>query len=633
MTIHQILIKHWGYSTFRPMQEEIINSVISGKDTLALLPTGGGKSLCFQVPAMLKDGICVVISPLIALMKDQVENLKKRGINAVAVYSGMHYSEIEIALDNCIYSDIKFLYISPERLESEFTKLRLRKMKINLFAVDEAHCISQWGYDFRPPYLRISEIRHFFPNVPVLALTATATPNVVKDIQEKLLFKTTNVFQKSFERKNLIYAVIKEEDKLNRLIKIANKVKGVGIIYVRNRKKTKEIADFLEKNKISATNYHAGLDQKTRDFRQDLWMQEKKRIIVATNAFGMGIDKPNVRFVVHYDLPDCLENYFQEAGRGGRDEIKSYAILLYNQSDILDIQTNFENSYPELNDIKNIYNSLGNYFNLAVGCGKDISFDFDINDFCNNYKLRPITVFSALKFLEKAGYIFSNEALLNPSRLHFNIGREELYRFQVKNPQYDDFIKVILRSYGGVFSDFVNINESEIAKRADISKEKTMELLSMLSKFNILNYIPQSNKPQIIYPTERVDIKDIRISKEIYLDQKNLAKSRLEEVIHYVSSFTKCRSLLLLSYFGETNAKRCGSCDVCLERNKLELSELEFDIVLKQIKPFITDNAHSIDEIVNHVKEVKEEKVIKVINWLIDNEKICYTDNNYLIWY
>lgn len=632
MTIQQILIKYWGYTLFRPLQEDIINSVLSGKDTLALLPTGGGKSVCFQVPALAKKGVCIVISPLIALMKDQVENLKKKGIKAVAIYSGMHREEIDIAFDNCIYGNVKFLYLSPERLETELAKARIGKMNVNLIAVDEAHCISQWGYDFRPPYLRIAEIRKLLPDVPVLALTATAIPKVVEDIQEKLLFKEKNVFRKSFERKNLIYVVLKKEDKLNKLLNIANNVKGTGIVYVRSRRKTREIASFFQKHNIKANYYHAGLSPKIRNLRHNEWMEGTSRIIVSTNAFGMGIDKSNVRFVVHLDLPDSVEAYFQEAGRAGRDEKKAYAVLLFSDSDIINLKHSLSISYPDFDKIKNVYQSLGNYFQLAVGISPDVTFDFDIADFCNNYNLKPLMVYNCLKFLEKEGYIVVTEAVFSPSRIHFNMNREDLYSFQVANANYDNFIKIVLRSYTGVFNDFAKVNETELSNRAGISKNKIIEYFKRLHKLEVLTYIAQTDKAQIMFCNGRIDSKNIDVSKKNYIKRKDIALKRIEAIIDYVTEITKCRSQFLLSYFGETDSKRCGKCDVCIGRNKLNLSELEFDTVLDKIKPVLRENALSVDELIKSVGIGDKDKIIEVIQWLLDNGKIYSDTDNKLRW-
>lgn len=631
MPLKSILLKYWGHSNFRPLQEEIINSVLDGNDTLALLPTGGGKSICFQVPAMYKPGICVVITPLISLMKDQVEGLKKRGIKAVAIFSGMHPNEIEIALNNSVYGDVKFLYVSPERLESTTFKEHFRKMKLNLLVVDEAHCVSQWGYDFRPPYLKIAEIRSLIKDVPLLALTATATPEVVNDIQDKLEFKKKNLFQYSFERKNLTYYVIKNEDKYARTLRLINKITGSGIIYVRSRRKTIEIADLLSKNKISACFYHAGLDPALRTQAQNAWMNGSKRVIVATNAFGMGIDKSNVRFVIHLDIPDTLEAYFQEAGRAGRDGEQAMSILLYNNADLLSLDENFKTSYPEQSYIKNVYTALGNYCQLPLGGGKDVSIEFDLKTFCNQYNFNQLSTYSALKFLEKDGYILLSEDFNQPSRIFININKEDLYRFQIENPSYDNFIKTLLRSYGGVFTDFVRINEKELSNRLDTDVDKVVRSLQVLNKNNVITYIPQNTKPYIVYTSERIDSKDIFISKENYEIRKENALKRIEAIKFFVNSKSKCRSQILLEYFGENESKRCGKCDICLNRNKIELSEFEFDFIVNQIKPLIKDNNLTVEEIVTII-DADEDKIIKVIQWLIENNKINETEEMKYKW-
>ncbi|MCF8298517.1 MAG: RecQ family ATP-dependent DNA helicase [Saprospiraceae bacterium] len=613
------------------MQEDIINSVLNGNDTLALLPTGGGKSICFQVPAMSMEGICIVVSPLIALMKDQVDNLRRKGIKALAVYSGMHRNEIDIALDNCAYGDYKFLYVSPERLTTELMRERLKKMNVNLIAVDEAHCVSQWGYDFRPPYLKIAEIREILPDVPLLALTATATPDVVVDIQDKLGFKKENVFRKSFERNNLTYVVFKEEDKFRRLLNIANKIPGTGVVYVRNRRKTREISDFLNKNSIRANYYHAGLDPKTRENRQNEWMLGSTRIMVSTNAFGMGIDKPNVRFVVHLDLPDNLESYFQEAGRGGRDEKRAYAVLLFDNSDVLNAEKNIKLAYPEIELIKSVYKALGSYFQLAIGSGKEVSYDFDIAEFSDSFKLNPVEVFHSLKFLEREGYIMLTDSIYTLSKIHFDMDREDLYKFQLKNVAFDKFIKVILRSYSGIFDDFIKINETDIARRTSTSREVVEKYLMRLDNINVLTYVPQKNAPQIIFTQERLDVRDLTISKKNYSDRKDAAVKRLKSVIKYATSANKCRSQILLAYFGETDTKRCGKCDVCVERNKIELSELEFNSILEIIKPVLKNKTLTMYEIVSMVGNVNEDKILKMIQWLLDNDKVTY-ENNVIRW-
>ena len=519
MNIQQILLKYWGYSTFRPLQEEIILSVMEGKDTLALLPTGGGKSITFQVPALANEGLCLVISPLIALMKDQVDNLKKRGIKAAAIYSGMHPDEIDIVLHQCRYGDFKLLYVSPERLMTVKFRDALRKMKVNLIAVDEAHCISQWGYDFRPPYLKIADIRQFLPKVPVLALTATAVPKVIDDIQDKLEFRKKNLFSKSFERKNLTYFVFKEEDKLSRIVKIILAVNGPGIIYVRNRRHTKEIAGFLNKKKFSATYYHAGLKPDERVKSQNEWMKEQKKVIVATNAFGMGIDKPNVRFVIHYDLPESIETYFQEAGRAGRDEKQAYAVLLYENADLINAKHNLTVTYPEIKMIRSIYTALGNYYQIPVGSGLDSAFSFDISAFSEQYNFQNVVVYNALKLMEKEGFLRLSEGLHSPSRLFIKTDKETLYRFQVENPGFDPVIKTILRSYSGIFTEFTVINESELAKRINPPNHKVTELLTRLNQQQLIDYVPYSESPTISYSENRVEAKELILSKENYTNR------------------------------------------------------------------------------------------------------------------
>lgn len=632
MSIVKTLIKYWGYSSFRPKQEDIINSILDGDDTLALLPTGGGKSICFQVPALMLEGVCIVITPLIALMKDQVENLKNKGIKAVAIYSGMHFNEIDAAYNSCIYGGCKFLYLSPERLESEVFIENLRKIKVNLLAVDEAHCISQWGYDFRPPYLKVAEIRKYIPTIPVLALTATATPDVVKDIQLKLEFKKENLFQVSFNRKNLTYSVNYEEDKLKRLLKLFNKVSGSGIVYVRNRRKCKEISDFLNQNQFKADFYHAGLDHQARSRKQKVWTKGKKSIIVATNAFGMGIDKADVRIVVHMDLPDNLESYFQEAGRAGRDGKSANSVILFENADVANLKKNLSLSYPKIDMIKDIYQSLGNYYQLAIGSGKDTAFDFDLVDFCKKFEYQPLIVFNSLKFLEKESYIQLNDGIRNPSKIRFSINRENLYKFQVENAFYDLFIKILLRSYSGVFQDFIVINESELAKRTSLDIKTIESHLQRLEKYEILNYIPQTEKPQLIFLKERLDLKSVIISKENYLNRKKSSTRRLNKVINYVVIDNKCRNQVLLNYFGEKENERCGNCDVCIKRNSLEVNELEFDKILAQIKPMLIKKPCFLQELIDEIENVNEDKVIKVVRWLQDNDKIRVDDLNRLEW-
>jgi len=621
-TTHEIIQKYWGYTSFRLLQEDIICSVLEGRDTLALLPTGGGKSICFQVPAMAMDGLCVVISPLIALMKDQVENLLSRGIAAAAIHSGLHQREIEFILRDCIHKKIKFLYVSPERLKSDLLKNSVQQMDVCLLAVDESHCVSQWGYDFRPPYLDIAEFRKLLPQkVPILALTATATEEVVKDIQLRLNFRAENVFQRSFYRENLTYYVFKEEDKLKRLLQIITRTPGTGIIYVRSRKKTIEIADFLQRNNISADFFHAGLTVWERAVKQNNWMSGKKRIIVATNAFGMGIDKPDVRFVVHIDIPDNLEAYFQEAGRAGRDEKRAYSILLYEEKDIIKLHEDFEISYPPIETIRNVYQAVCNFFQIPIGNGEGATFDFDTHSFRQRYKLNALVVFNSLSFIERAGFISVSDAVNNFSKIYIPLSREDLYRFQVANEKYDNFVKLLLRSYSGLFSCFVPIEEKELAKRANLSVNVITQTLTQLSKKQIIIYQPQTENPQLTFLENRVETRHLSFSQEVYNDRKKAAKNRLDAVIHYTTSNTKCRNKLLLDYFNEKQPLRCGKCDVCLQRNREELSQEEFDDLQENIQSLLEKENLDVSDLVKKI-HYPEAKIIQVIRWLLDNEVI-----------
>jgi ATP-dependent DNA helicase RecQ len=629
--IHNILKQYWGFQNFRPLQENIIQSVLNGNDTLALLPTGGGKSICFQVPALANDGICIVISPLIALMKDQVESLVNKGIKAISITSNMQRREIDIALDNCVHGNIKFLYLSPERLETDIVKVRLLKMKINLIAIDEAHCISQWGYDFRPSYLKIENLRELLPNIPVLALTATATEDVIKDIQKKLRFKKELVFRKSYERKNLSYIVLNEEDKLARLVKIASNLKGSGIVYVRNRKKTHEVAGYLISNKIAADFYHAGLTPTVRDQKQTNWMQNKTRIIVCTNAFGMGIDKSDVDFVVHIDLPNTLEAYFQEAGRAGRNEQKAFSILLFNNNDKIELERNVESSFPSIEEIKQTYQALANYYQLATGSGLGVTFNFDIAQFCDTYNLQAFTVFNCLKFIEREGYISTTEAIFQPSKIKFELNRDDLYKFQIASPTFDTFIKLLLRSYSALFDNFVKINEFDLAKKINSSRDETIKKLNYLHQHKVITYIPQNEAAQITFERERIDSKDIFISNENYKLLKQRALTRMEAVINYAESSNQCRSRILLSYFGENNVDRCNQCDVCLDENKKTLHNDEFENISTQIKELLAVHPLSIINLVNSLTEGNEDKRIRTIQWLIDNDQLKYNLENLLV--
>ncbi|MDR1339305.1 MAG: RecQ family ATP-dependent DNA helicase [Prevotellaceae bacterium] len=627
----EILLKYWGYPSFRELQEEIIFSVAEEKkDTLALMPTGGGKSITFQVPALAMEGLCLVVTPLIALMKDQVENLRKRNIKALMIHSGMTAREIDITLNNAVFGDYKFLYLSPERLKTDIFRTRLERMNICLIAVDESHCISQWGYDFRPPYLQIAEIRRIVPEgVPVLALTATATPKVVEDIMEKLEFRKPNLLKKSFERKNLIYIVRTTEDKFAYLLNILKKETGSGIVYVRNRGATKEIAQKLVENGISADFYHAGLGPDIRSLKQDDWQNGRTRIIVATNAFGMGIDKPNVRVVVHIDLPDSVEAYFQEAGRAGRDGERAYAVLLYNRTDKVKFEQRFRNEFPDIEHIKNIYQSACNYLQLAYGTGKDSSHSFNLMHFSRTHKFYPAMVISAFKFLQKENIAELTEEINNPSRLFFTVNRDDLYKIQINNPDIDNFIKVILRLYSGLFSNFVNIDEAYLAKMMFKSREEIYGMLLRLSKIKIAEYIPQKRSPMLILYEERLDHKNVRISAENYLWAKNRFTERMDAMISYAENDMKCRSIQLLSYFGENNAPPCGECDVCRRRNELNLSKYEFDLLCEKISSILIQSPSSLEDIVKQTE--KPEKTIKVVRWLMDSGKIS-VKNNVMKW-
>ncbi len=619
----KILQQYWGYPSFRPMQEDIIDSVIDGKDTLALLPTGGGKSICFQVPAMTMDGVCIVITPLISLMKDQVMHLKKIGIPAAAIFSGMHHNEIEVAYNQAAFGMLKFLYVSPERLMTDAFIEALRKMKVCLLAVDESHCISQWGYDFRPPYLKIAEIRKYIPNTPVMALTATATPKVVEDIQYRLGFKKNNVFQTSYERKNVTYNVIHEADKYGLMYRLLNKMNtGSGIVYVRSRKRTKVIAEWLQSVGISASFYHAGLDAKTRDYRQQLWMNGMIKVIVATNAFGMGIDKPDVRLVIHLDLPDSLEAYFQEAGRAGRDLKPSEAYLLIADTDVNKLKENLQSSYPELSRIKLIYEALCNYLQIPIGAGENTSYNFDINEFSQYYNFSLLEVFNAIKLIEREGLFVTSEAMNTPSKIYIKAGREDLYRFQIEYKEYDTIIRFILRNLPGVLSDFVNIREEQISQKTNIPVEKVTQQLQNLDSMNFLTYIPRNDKPQILFLTERLDIKYFTISDEIYKHRKDDAAKRVDAVIDFVSNNKECRSVQLLRYFGENIKKTCNKCDVCSSKNKMTLNDKEYRVISERIVDELRESDNNVYGILKKVNDHHEEKVLNTIKWMIDNNII-----------
>ncbi len=627
----QILTKYWGYAGFRPLQDEIIKSVANGHDTLGLMPTGGGKSLTYQVPALAKDGLCLVVTPLIALMIDQVEKLRKRGIKAMALHSGLTREEILKGLDNCAYGDYKLLYVSPERLGTDLFLSRIGKLKINLVAVDEAHCISQWGYDFRPSYLRVAELRPHLPEVPFLALTATATPEVIEDIQEKLRFREKNVHRISFERKNLVYLVRKTDDKLSYLLRIVKKVHGTGIVYVRSRRKARDIADWLKQQKIGAEFYHAGLKSETRFFRQQQWMEGKIRVIVATNAFGMGIDKEDVRFVVHYDMPDSLEAYFQEAGRAGRDGQRSFAVLLNHPQDVGGLKRRVELNFPPMPEIRKTYDMLCNYLQIPIGGAKGMSFDFFISDFCDKFNLNLTTAYSALKVLEREGYLELTDEISNPSRVHFLVNRDDLYRFQVANMKFDAFIKLILRAYSGVFSEYVAIHEDMLSRKGNIPPDMVTQYLVRLKQMGIIQYIPKRRSPLVIFTEERLDSRSLVVSAENLKTRKERYMARLDQMIHYVQQTKECRSRVLLAYFGEEDAAACGHCDICMERNELDLTRYAFDKIRLAVREATTGAPVSLEELVEKLGG-EEEKSILVIRWLLDHGDLEYDSKQRLVW-
>lgn len=625
----KILKQYWGYDHFRGIQEDIIRSVGEGKDTLGLMPTGGGKSITFQVPALAQEGLCLVITPLIALMKDQVRNLRERGIKATAVYSGMTREEILIALENCIFGNYKFLYISPERLGTEIFQIKLRSMHVSLITVDESHCISQWGYDFRPAYLKIADIRQLLPGVPVIALTATATPEVVKDIQERLQFRQENVFRMSFERKNLAYIVRHTEDKEGEMLHILQRVNGSSIVYTRNRKKTKEIAQLLNRNHITATFYHAGLSDETKDLRQKAWLKGEYRVMVATNAFGMGIDKPDVRLVIHADVPDSPEAYFQEAGRAGRDGMKAYAVLLFCPRDKITLKQRISDTFPEKDYIRKVYEDINFYYQMAMGDGLGCTFAFNLDEFCHNFKHFPVQTDSALKILTRAGYLEYTDEQDNASRIMFTLTKEELYRIHEQNADTEKLIRILLRTYTGLFTDYAYINEELLAKRSGLSRPQIYETLLFLTRQHILHYIPGKKTPYIIYTRERQETDRIYLSKEVYEERKESYRRRIEAMIEYAESENKCRSRMLLHYFGEKNEHNCGQCDVCLQHHHSGLKQSQFDEISHQILALLKISPFSPQELKTQI-QAPEEQVTKVIAYLL-SEEIIHQENGRLL--
>ncbi|MFY0605977.1 MAG: RecQ family ATP-dependent DNA helicase [Cyclobacteriaceae bacterium] len=621
-TPKDILKQHWGFEDFRPMQEDIVNACVAGDPVLALLPTGGGKSICFQVPALLKDGLCIVISPLIALMKDQVEQLTKRGIKAVAIYSGMNKREIDYALDNCVNdSQIKFLYVSPERIKTELFLARAEKMNISMLAIDEAHCISQWGYDFRPSYLEISDFIEALQIKSIIALTASATREVKKDILAKLGIDNAKVFQKSFARPNLSYSVFNLENKEQKLLEILQKVPGSGVVYVRSRKQTQDLAEYLRSQGISAANYHAGLNANLRASRQDDWLSGKIRIMIATNAFGMGIDKPDVRTVIHFDLPDSLEAYYQEAGRAGRDEKKAFAVQLYSNSDLENLTKRAEQSVVSAEFLKKVYQSLANHYKLAVGSEAFLDFPFDQLTFCRKFELPMIDTFHALNQLSEEGLVQLSESFKETSKIHFVLEQSEVYKFQVANSKMDPVIKVLMRLYGGeLFTDFIAIKEKDIAALLKESVDKVINQLTYLDQADVIIYHKAQDQPKITFLTPRQDANNLPLDHEQINWRREVAINKAKAMAQYVTTKVQCRSRMIQRYFDETDAQECGKCDKCIERKKHQAT-----LPLTEVESYVLTEERSEKDLITNFSNLSESVLAESLRILMDQKRIQFT--------